>query len=142
MALGGTLPLSVEAGPGSSEIQVLIREAIEQTAARGDVVITAHAASHALKSDASILRVLVTASPSTRAERVSGQSGIEIGKAQRAVKTSDASRRDYLKRLYDVAEELPTQYDLVINTDDISVEEASALVVHAATRRQTPATHA
>jgi len=142
MALGGTLPLAVESGPGSSEIQALIREAIEQTAARGDVVITAHAASHALKPNASVLRVLVTASPTTRAERVSKQQGVEIAKAEKSVRTSDAARRDYLKRLYGVAEELPTHYDLVINTDDISLDEAAILVAHAANRRPTRAPNA
>ncbi len=140
MAIGGTLPLAVQGGPDSSEVQTLIREAIEQTAARGDVVITAHAASHALKpTSANILRVLVTASPSTRAQRVSEQAGVEISKAERTVKTSDTDRRSYLKRFYDISEELPTQYDLVINTDDISIEEAAALVVHVADQRSTRA---
>jgi cytidylate kinase len=142
MALGGTLPLAVEEGPNSGEVQTLIREAIEQTAARGDVVITAHAAAHALKPNESILRVLVTASPSTRAQRVSEQAGVELAKAERTVKTSDAERRNYLKRFYDVAEELPTYYDLVINTDGISVEEAAALVVHVADERSTPTARA
>ena len=140
MAIGGTLPLAVEGGPDSGEVQALIREAIEQTAARGDVVITAHAASHALKpTTADILRVLVTASPSTRAERISTQTGVEIAKAERTVKKSDADRRSYLKRFYGISEELPTQYDLVINTDEISIEEAAALVVHVAGRRSTRA---
>jgi len=135
MAIGGTLPVAVDAGPGSSEIQALIREAIEQTAARGNVVITAHAASHALKPNAAILRVLVTASPSTRAQRLSDQTGVEIAKAERTVKKSDADRRDYLKRFYEVTDELPTHYDLVINTDEVSIDEAAALVVHVADQR-------
>jgi cytidylate kinase len=133
MALGGgALPVVLEHEPSSSEIQALIREAIEQTAARGDVVITAHAASHALKAGASTLRVLVTASPRTRAQRVSEQAGVDIARAERTVKAADAGRRDYLKRFYDVAEELPTHYDLVVNTDAISVEEAAALVANVA----------
>ena len=119
---------------------MLIREAIEQAAARGDVVITAHAASHALAPGASVLRVLVTASPSTRAKRVSEQAGVEIVKAERTVKAADAGRRDYLKRFYDVAEELPTHYDLVVNTDVISVDEAAAFVAAAAAERSTYAT--
>ena len=117
MALGVSVPVMTGEEPGSGEIQALIREAIEQTAARGDVVITAHAASHALEPSASILRVLVTASPSTRAVRVSEEAGVEIAKAERTVKAADAARRDYLKRFYNVTEELPTQYDLVVNTD-------------------------
>ena len=132
LALGVSLPVLTGEESGSSEIQALIREAIEQTAARGNVVITAHAASHALEPSPSILRVLVTASPATRARRISEDAGVDIANAQRTVKASDAARRDYLKRFYDVAEELPTQYDLVVNTDLISPEEAAALVADAA----------
>jgi cytidylate kinase len=133
MALGGgALPVVPEHQASSNEIQALIREAIEQTAARGDVVITAHAAAHALKPGANTLRVLVTASPATRVQRVSEGAGVDIARGKRTVKAADAGRRDYLKRFYDVAEELPTHYDLVVNTDGISVEEAAALVAHVA----------
>jgi CMP/dCMP kinase len=142
VALGGALPFVLEDGPSGNEIRVLIREAIEQTAARGDVVITAHAASHALERGAGTLRVLVIASPRTRARRVGEQLGVDAAKAERAVKAADAGRRDYLKRFYDVAEELPTHYDLVVNTDDISVEEAAALVTHVAEGRSTLAARA
>jgi hypothetical protein len=110
----------------STEIRALIRETIEQTAARGNVVIVAHAASHALEPDRSTLRVLVTASPSTRAQRLAGADRTD---AKRMVKESDAGRRDYLKRFYEVDEELPTHYDLVLNTDVLSAADAARLVV-------------
>jgi CMP/dCMP kinase len=142
MALGVSLPVLTEDEPNSSEVQALIREAIEQTAARGDVVITAHAASHALEPGANILRVLVTASPRTRARRVSERTGVDLAKAEQVVKADDAGRRDYLKRFYDVAEELPTHYDLVVNTDGISLEEAAALVAHVADGRSALAAQA
>ena len=141
MALGVSVPVTTGDEPDSSEIQALLREAIEQTAARGDVVITAHAASHALQPSARILRVLVTASPVTRALRISDLDGVDIAKAERAVKAADAARRDYLKRFYAVAEELPTQYDLVINTDLITLDEAAAFVAGAASGRSTPGEH-
>jgi len=48
------------------------------------------------------------------------------------VKDSDASRRDYLRRFYDVGEELPIHYDLVVNTDVLSLEQAARLVAEAA----------
>jgi len=47
------------------------------------------------------------------------------------VKESDAARRDYLKRFYGV-EESPTQYDLVVNTDALSFDQAAELVATAA----------
>ena len=61
------------------------------------------------------------------------QHGLEPQAAARAVKDSDAGRRDYLRRFYDVDEELATQYDLVVNTDAISVDAAASVIVHAAT---------
>jgi cytidylate kinase len=134
MALGGAIPYPLEGEHPSSELRALIREAIEQTAARGDVVITAHAASHALDYGPRVLRVLVTASPDTRAKRVSERAGIDVGKAKRVVSNADAGRREYLKRFYDVDHELPTHYDLVLNTDALSVEEAAELIVHGAAR--------
>ncbi len=137
LALGVSLPPPTGEEPDSGEIQALIREAIEQTAAHGDVVITAHAASHALEPSAKILRVLVTASPATRARRIGEEADIEAAKAERAVKAADGDRRDYLRRFYGLPEELPTQYDLVVNTDLISLEEAAAFVADAAARRST-----
>jgi cytidylate kinase len=130
--LGGSS--SLRAGPElrSDAIRAVIRETIERTAARGNAVIVAHAASHAVRQGQEALRVLVTASPDTRAARVGVAEGLDPGRATRAVKDSDAGRRDYLKRFYDVDEELPTHYDLVVNTDVLSVEQAAELVSQAA----------
>ena len=131
-AMGGSVPLGAGDELSSDDIRVLIRETIEQTAARGNAVIVAHAASHAVRPGPSVLRVLVTASPDTRAGRVADAEGLDQARAARAVKDSDAGRADYLKRFYDVGEELPTHYDLVFNTDTLSAEQAAELVSHAA----------
>jgi cytidylate kinase len=48
------------------------------------------------------------------------------------VKDSDAGRRDYLRRFYNVDNELPTHYDLIVNTDVLSVDQAAELVSQAA----------
>jgi uncharacterized protein len=123
-ALGGVGTPVAGQELGSEDVRALIREAIEQTAARGKVVIVAHAASHAVPRGPEALRVLVTASPSTRAARI-GDDG------DRKIKAEDAARRDYLKRFYDIGEESPTHYDLVINTDVLSVEQTADLVARA-----------
>jgi cytidylate kinase len=114
------------------EIRALIRETIEHMAAQGNVVIVAHAASHALPSRPDVLRVLVTASPDVRAGRLGNSEGLDTAGAAKAVKESDAARRDYLRRFYDLKEELPTQYDLVLSTDFLSVDQAAQLVAIAA----------
>jgi cytidylate kinase len=131
-AMGGGVPLGAGDEPSSEDIRALIRETIEQTAARGNAIIVAHAASHAVGRGPGVLRVLVTASPDTRAARVAGAEGLDQARAVRAVKDSDAGRADYLKRFYDVGEELPTHYDLVVNTDTLSIEQAAELISQAA----------
>jgi len=131
-AFGGSVPLRPGEELNSDDIQALIRETIEQTAARGNAVIVAHAASHGISPGPTVLRVLVTASPDTRAARVSDAEGLDQADTARALKDSDAGRADYLKRFYDVGEELPTHYDLVFNTDTLSVERVAELVAQAA----------
>jgi cytidylate kinase len=131
-AFGGSVPLRSGEELNNDDIQALIRETIEQTAARGNAVIVAHAASHAISPGPAVLRVLVTASPHTRAARVSDAEGLDQADTARALKDSDAGRADYLKRFYDVGEELPTHYDLIFNTDSLTIERVAELVAEAA----------
>jgi cytidylate kinase len=129
MGLGPYVPAE---GTTSDELRGYIRQAIEETAEQGNAVIVAHAASYALADREDVLRVLVTASPETRAGRVAEVEGLEKSRAERAIKDEDAARADYLKRFHEVGEELPTQYDLVLNTDRLSTEQAATLVSEAA----------
>jgi cytidylate kinase len=131
-ALGAVGPLGSRDELDSDDIRSLIRETIEQTAARGKAVIVAHAASYAIGHGDGVLRVLVTASPETRTTRVAEAEGLDQAGAARAVKESDAGRADYLKRFYDVREESPTHYDLVLNTDAVPVPQAAELISRAA----------
>jgi cytidylate kinase len=128
----GYLPSGAERGPASDELQALIRGAIDETAARGDAVIVSHAASHALSGRSGTLRVLVTASVPTRIARLRETDELEEPAATRAIRDADAARADYLKRFHGVDGEQPTQYDVVLNTDQLSLEEAADLVSAAA----------
>jgi cytidylate kinase len=110
------------------DLRTLIRSAIEETAAEGDVVIVAHAASIALAKRDDLLRVLVTASPARRAARVAESRGISEREGADVVAAEDGARADYLRRFYDVRAELPTHYDLVLNTDRLDPAEGAELV--------------
>ncbi len=120
------------AEPAGEKLRDLIRSAIEEFAAQGNMVIVAHAASHALASRPDVLRVLVTASPSTRRGRVGSQRELSETDAARAVDQSDTARSDYLRRFYGAKAELVTDYDVVVNTDRLPLAEAVALVALAA----------
>jgi hypothetical protein len=116
----------------SDELRGLIRSVIEETAAAGNAVIVAHAASLALGDREDVLRVAVTASPSTRERRLAEAGGLDAKDAARTIKQSDAARADYIKRFYGIGEELPIHYDLVINTDKLAPEHAAQLILQAA----------
>jgi cytidylate kinase len=131
-AVAGFAPPMPDPGPADDALRGLIRSAIEEIAARGDVVIMAHAASHALASRRDTLRVFITASPEVRAGRFGAAQGVEGKDAEKAVARGDTNRADYLKRFYRVSSELPTHYDVVVNTDRITAEEAAELIARAA----------
>jgi cytidylate kinase len=115
--------------PTDADLRVLITDALRSFAERGSVVIVSHAASFAL-TGGEALRVFVTASDDTRARRVSEATG---GDGARQIRREDGARADYLKRFYSIDRELPTHYDVVINTDALTPEKAAEVIAAAAT---------
>ncbi|HVO26352.1 MAG TPA: cytidylate kinase-like family protein [Candidatus Margulisiibacteriota bacterium] len=123
-------PTAYRAEP--EDLRVLIRAAIHEVARTGNVVIVAHAASFALSGAEGLLRVLVTASAETRAQRLALAQSSAAADAAKAVAASDRERREYLYGFYKVTEELPTHYDLVINTDALTPAQAVETILAAA----------
>ena len=115
----------------TEQYQDLIREVVVETASQGSAVIVAHGASIALGDRDDVLRVLVVAPPKVRAERIAAEGGVGSEEASKIVKSSDADRRSYFKRFYDVTEQ-PTHYDVVLNTGGLSFEQAAGVVASAA----------
>jgi cytidylate kinase len=119
-------------GSRQESVRGLIRAAIEEAADEGDAVIVAHAASHALTGRDGVLRVLVTGSADVRTDRVADASRIDRDASRKQVSDGDRARASYLSRFYNVADEQPSQYDLVVNTDVLTPEQAAEIVVCAA----------
>jgi cytidylate kinase len=130
--LTGGMPVVEASGPADDDLRGLIRSAIEEIAEQGDAVIVAHAASLALDNKPDALRVFVTASSQTRAERIAEARDCGEKEARKLVSRGDAERADYRKRFYDARSEGPADYDLVVNTDRLPVEQAAELIVRAA----------
>jgi cytidylate kinase len=116
----------------SKNYERLIQHVIRETAAEGDVVLVAHGASIPLAGIEGCLRVFITASPETRVQRLAAQEATSPKDAEKTIQKSDKERHDFLQRFYDVKQELPTHYDLVINTDSVAFERAADLVLAAA----------
>jgi len=141
--LAAAVTLAPSAGHGhadsyraeADEMRTMIRAAIHEVARAGEAVIVAHAASMALAGAESVLRVLVTASPAVRAQRLAAAEGLGTAEAKAAIASSDRERREYFKRFYGVHEEHPTHYDLTVCTDGLSPAGAAAIILAAARGR-------
>ncbi len=134
MGGGSTMRLptgeAARALPSDADLRALISDAVSSIVRQGGAVIVAHAASFAV-APGEAMRVFVTASPSTRGDRLARERSLGAGDAVQALRAEDAGRADYLKRFYGVERELPTHYDLVINTDAVSPAAAAAVVAAA-----------
>ena len=126
---GTFIPPTSDPSLRQTGFEALISEVIKETAAEGNVVILAHGAGMHLAGCDGLLRVFVTASPDARANRVARESGLTEKVATRAIADSDRQRREYLRRFCEVRQELPTHYDLVINTDVLTRVQAAELIV-------------
>jgi hypothetical protein len=131
---GGMTMLPREAFVTRDDVRALIVDAIKETADRGDVVIASHAAGIPLAGRRDVLRVLITASFEPRARRLAEATRSTKADAEKSLKNSDAGRADYFLRFYRIERELPTHYDVVINTDALAPDEATDIVIAAARR--------
>jgi uncharacterized protein len=107
----------------------LIRDTLRDAADRGSVVLVAHAACYACADRSDVLRVGVTAPLPTRASRVASALGITGKEAAKWLRRSDAGRASYLKRVYGVGRESPTDYDFVLNTERLALDAAAGLIL-------------
>src|SRR3569832_1998981 len=122
-----------EATRPSDEMRELIRQAILETADEGKVVIVAHAASYALARRKQVLRVLITGSEFGRVTKWSTTSGGRSPRAAaEAIRDSDAARADYLRRFYDVKQELPEHYDITLSVDSFQPAAIREIILAAA----------
>ena len=124
----------------SPAYEALIEQVIRETAALGNVVIVAHGASIPLAGESGVLRVLVTGSPQFRAARLAKSGTNDDRKARKAIEDSDRERREYLQRFYNIRAELPTHYDIVLNTDVLPLASAADVITTAAKAPDQPTT--
>lgn len=136
LAAGFAVPIVPEAftrRADRDDLRSLIRAAIHEVARSGDAVIVAHAASFALVGKPNVLRVLVTAPDRVRMRRIGKKSGLPEAEAEDVMHKGDRARREYLRTFYDIDEELPTHYDMTVNTEVLSAAQATECIVRAAT---------
>jgi cytidylate kinase len=111
--------------------QKAMEEVIRELASQGNVIIIGRASQAILGNFPHVLHVRVIAPKSLRAKRIAEKHKIPIPGALAQVEASDRTRRQYVKRFYNLRWDDPELYDLVINTGQISIETAALMIADA-----------
>ncbi len=104
-----------------------LRQVVLTLGHHGDVVFVGRGAQYLLPSQCA-LRVRVVAPLAVRVQRIAETAKLPSEEAQRYVQTFDAERAAFIRRSFQCDTSSPANYDLVINTGQLSLEAAVELV--------------
>lgn len=107
----------------------MMNDTIRAIAARGNVVLLGRGAFVVLKDVADVLNVLIQAPLETRIERIADREKIDAQAAAEWVKRDDKMRRRFTRLYYGANWAKPENYDLVVDTGELSDAEAIELIV-------------
>jgi cytidylate kinase len=99
-----------------------------EMAARDNVVLAGRSSTIVLRPIPHAVRVRTTAPEQKRAQRIEQQQGLTRDASLDYVRASDRERAARVKFLYRVDVDDPRLYDLVLNTDRLTVEKGAALI--------------
>jgi cytidylate kinase len=105
-----------------------VEATILEMAARDNVVLAGRASTVVLRHVPHVLRVRITASARVRVERLENQQGLVHEAAVDYVRRSDSERAARVKFIYQIDVDDPLLYDLVLNTDRLSVGRCVAVI--------------
>jgi cytidylate kinase len=84
-----------------------------------------------LKGLPGVLHVRILAPPESRFEHITATENLHHFGLRKEIVEHDEAAADYLKRFYNIDWADPMLYDLVINTEHLSVEAATDIIVAA-----------
>ncbi len=104
------------------------REIIERVA-QEPCVIVGRRSDQILKDKPNVLNVFITASPETRAKRISERDGISVKESEKKIKRIDKERASYYNQHTENKWGLASSYDLCIDTDKFGIQGAADLLI-------------
>ena len=103
-------------------------ETILHLAGLGNVILIGRGANVITRNMDNVVHVRLVGSVEKRVERLQKNNNLSRAKALEFIRLSDRGRARYLKKYFDATAEDPLLYDLVLNTDKFSEEEAARLI--------------
>ena len=109
-----------------------LQAVIYEVAKNGDAVFFGRGSQLLLRSFDCALHVFVSGSTEKRIQRVMEMNQVERGLAERIVSRSDHDKKSFLRFAFDVDWLNPDLYDVILNTDKLSIDSAVRMVIDAA----------
>ncbi len=108
-----------------------LESVIKELAKSQAVVIRGRGSQFILKDYPGAIHILVVAPLELRVKRVMESSKLDEENSKKEIERFDSSRREFTKRYFHAELEDPVYYDLVINTEHLSFEDAASIVLGA-----------
>lgn len=121
--------------PGVYNTQVKTAETIRRLGEAGNTVIVGRGGNFITADIQRSVHVRLVGSESVRASHVAKREGISHEKAAAMIHQIDQARRRYIKRVFRKNIDDPVFYDLVLNTDHFTDEQAADLIIAALLQR-------
>lgn len=115
-----------------------LESVVTELAKNQSCVICGRGSQFILKNHPGALHVMIVASMNTRLARVMQAARIDKAAAEKEIAHSDGSRHEFIKRYFRAEMEDSLHYDIVINTDHVSMENAASLIISALPFKKTP----
>jgi cytidylate kinase len=110
---------------GSEEYHESLLKTLATLATRGGAILVGRGTNFALRWASDGLHVRITGTPEVRAKRVSERWQMPMEKARHILAAADAERRDFIRHHYHKNFDDLGYYDLVFNTDHVSVDRVA-----------------
>jgi len=119
---------------GTAGYLTQLREILLTLGHQGDVVIVGRGAEYTLPSQFG-LRVRMVAPVEVRVRRIASRENLSLKAARAEVERSDRDRKTLARRQFDKDTTDPLNHDVTINTDEMTVEAATEIVMTALQRK-------
>ncbi len=119
--------------PEARDSQASLRRVVEAASAAGQVVIVGRGSQKLLADRRDVLHTRIVASLAGRTSYVMAREGLDSTAARARIQLKDRDRARYLEGIYHQSPASAHLYDLVVNTDTLSLDDAVALIAQALT---------
>jgi cytidylate kinase len=113
----------------SDDYRHFIGHVVRSLAQKGEAVIVNHAGQAILRDQPGVLKVLLFGSLDCRVKHLAEVEGSSEEDARRVIQESDRQRHDFFRRAYHMEWLEASHYDVVLNTDRLSLELARDMIV-------------